>query len=205
MTPMTTQSGRNITLTSLRGRTVMLVPFLSLCQDVCPLTTGNLQVVQRSVATARQGRRVTIVELSVDPARDSAARLAAYARLNGIHWTLARADPAELAVLMRFFGITAERQAEPSPPGQDWLTGRPLAYDVAHSDGFFILDAKGVERFVSGAEPHATGRLNPTLRRFLSADGIKNLRSPPANGWTPSDALRSLSWVTGSSIPLRGA
>ena len=42
----------------------MLVPFLTLCSDICPMTTANLGAVQRSVNQAGQRSKLVIVELS---------------------------------------------------------------------------------------------------------------------------------------------
>jgi len=59
---------------------VVLAPFLSLCQDECPLVTGAFLALQRDVRAAGLGGRVAFVEATVDPGRDTTARLAAYER-----------------------------------------------------------------------------------------------------------------------------
>ena len=198
--PLTTQAGVTTDLAAFHGKTVLVVPFLTLCQDVCPFTTGNLLVVQHSIDVAKQNGHVALIELSVDPGRDSVARLAAYAKMEGVTWTLARSTPAGTAALEKYFGIEASKQPESSPPGIDWMTGQPLSYDVSHTDGYAVLDARGTERFVSGATPAFRGTLNPTIRQFLSDDGVASLKNPPRNGWTPAEALSAISWVSGTSI-----
>ena len=40
--PLTDEHGATVDLASFRGKTVMLVPFLTLCTDICPLDTGDL-------------------------------------------------------------------------------------------------------------------------------------------------------------------
>ena len=129
-------------------------------------------------------------------------KLAAYAKLEGITWTLTTASSANTAALEKYFGVVATKQPEGTPPGIDWQTGQPLTYDVSHTDGYAVLDAKGAERFVSGATPSFHGTLNPTIKAFLSDDGVTALENPPKNGWTPQDALDALSWVSGTSIPV---
>jgi cytochrome oxidase Cu insertion factor (SCO1/SenC/PrrC family) len=57
---------------------VVLAPFLSLCQDECPLITAAYTSLQRDVQAAGLSQRVAFVEATVDPVRDSIARLAAY-------------------------------------------------------------------------------------------------------------------------------
>lgn len=199
--PLTDQNGRPFTLASLHGHTVMVVPFLTLCSDVCPMTSGNLLQVQHSLTAAHVAGAVTIVELSVDPGRDTLARLAAYAHLTLARWELATESPATLATVARFFGFYYQQVPEDTPPDIDWWTGKPLTYDIDHSDGYVLLGANGTERFSTGAAPDFSGALNPKLQGFLSAQGRSHLAHPPQLGWTPADALASLGWLLGRTIP----
>src|SRR5579863_7001935 len=64
---LTDQRGQSVSLSAFRGRTVMLVPFLTLCSDICPMTSGNLLQVEHSLRAAHLADEVQIVELSVDP------------------------------------------------------------------------------------------------------------------------------------------
>ena len=40
--PLTTDTGQVTSLAAWRGEVVVLTDFLTLCQETCPLTTGNL-------------------------------------------------------------------------------------------------------------------------------------------------------------------
>ena len=73
--PLTTDAGRPTSLGAWRGQVTVLADFLTLCQETCPLTTGNLLVMDRAVMAAGLGHRVRFVELTVDPGRDTPARL----------------------------------------------------------------------------------------------------------------------------------
>ena len=192
--PFTDQRGRNVELTSFRGKTVLLVPFLTLCTDICPLDTGNLLQVQRSLVADASAAKVQLVELSVDPARDTPSRLAAYARLTGASWELLTESPSQAVQVEHFFGWVVQRVPEDSPPSLDWWTGKPLTYDVNHSDGFVVIDTHGAERFSTGAAPDFRGTLNPTLHRFLTAEGHDHLAHPLNPGWNPTAALQTLGW-----------
>jgi protein SCO1/2 len=199
--PLTDQHGRRVTLASWRGKTVILVPFLTLCSDICPLTTGNLLQVARSLRADQASADVEIVELSVDPDRDNQGRLAAYAHLTGTTWELlTESDPA-LEEIDRFFGFTFQKVPQDNPPAVDWLTGKPLTYDVNHSDGYVLIDRTGRVRFSTGASPDFHGTLNPTLHRFLTSLGRQHLAHPPKPGWNPTSALQSLGWVLGRNLP----
>jgi protein SCO1 len=198
--PLVDQHGNRTTLASYQGRTVLLVPFLSLCQDVCPLITGNLLQVEQSLRVDHAGSNVQIVELSVDPGRDNPNRLAAYAKLTHASWQLVTESPAELRALAKFFGFTYQKVPEDNPPSLDWLTGKPLTYDVDHSDNYFVLD-RGFERVVQDAAPDFHGTLNPKLHKFLDQLGRQHLSQPAQPDWTPADALQALSIAVGRPLP----
>ena len=84
-----------------------MAPFLSLCQDECPLVTGAFIALQRDVRSAGLGNRVVFMEVSVDPGRDTPARLAAYSKEFGADWVLLTGTPADLHALWKFFGHPA--------------------------------------------------------------------------------------------------
>jgi len=199
--PLTNQYRRHVTLDSWPGRTVLVVPFLTLCQEECPLTTGNLIAVTRSLRADGATARVQIIELSVDPVRDTPARLAAYAKLTGVNWQLVTTPPAELHALAKFFGFFYTKVPEGNPPGIDWWTGRPLTYDVHHSDNYFVIDASGVERVVQIGSPDFHGHLKPQLESLLDGLGRQNLRNPPQPSWTPTDVLNALTVSVGQPLP----
>ncbi|HTQ93499.1 MAG TPA: SCO family protein [Streptosporangiaceae bacterium] len=202
---LTTDAGQPTSLAAWRGQVVVLADFLTLCQETCPLTTGNLLMMDRAVTTAGLGRRVHFVELTVDPGRDTPSRLRAYRKLVGApaNWSLLTGRPAVIEQIWRYFGVWYQRAGEPSPPGTDWLTGRRLSYDVAHEDALLYLDASGRVRFVVTGGPNATGApVAPALRHFLSAQGRANLSHPDASTWTAAEALGPVAWLTGRPIPL---
>ncbi len=200
--PLTNQHGQRVDLASWPGKTVVLVPFLTLCSDICPLTTGNLVQVERSLRADHAASHVQIVELTVDPKRDTPARLAAYARLTGVHYQLVTESPSELAVLAKFFGFTYEKVPEAKPPSIDWLTGKPLTYDINHSDNYFIIDPTGAERVVQSAAPNFHGHLNPKIYKFLSGLGLYHLKRPVQPNWTPKDLLGALGLLLRQSLPV---
>jgi protein SCO1/2 len=199
--PMTNQHGEKVSLGAFKGKTVMLVPFLTLCADICPFTTGILLQVEKALEADHAGSKVEIVELSVDPHRDTVARLAAYAKLTHAGWQLVRMSPADLAKFQKFFEFTYIKVPEDNPPDIDWWTGKPLTYDIDHSDNYFVIDPEGSERIVEEAAPDYTGKLNPKLQKFLSAEGLKHQKHPPRPDWTTADALNALGHVMHRELP----
>jgi len=201
--PLTNQHGQHLTLNAWPGTTVLLVPFLTLCQDVCPLITGNLLAVEQSLKADHAAGKVEIVELTIDPHRDTPARLAAYANLTHADWQLVTESPSTLHKLSKFFGFYFKKIAEEDPDARDWWTGKPLTYDVDHTDNYFVIDPSGVERVVQDAAPDFHGKLNPKLYKFLDVLGRRHLNHPAQPDWTPTAVLNALAISVG--MPLRPA
>ncbi|HEX3946826.1 MAG TPA: SCO family protein, partial [Acidimicrobiales bacterium] len=59
--PLTDQRDRTVDLASWAGKTVLLVPFLTLCADICPMTTGNLLQVERALRSDGAAGDVVVV------------------------------------------------------------------------------------------------------------------------------------------------
>jgi protein SCO1 len=199
------QQGRAVSLAALRGKVVVLAPFLSLCQDECPLVTGAFISLQRSLRAAGLAHRVVFVEATVDPGRDTVARLAAYEKEFGADWDLWTGTPANIAAFWKPFGVDYQIVPEEQPPKTDWYTGQPLTYDVDHTDGYILISPAGRERFVDAAAPDEKAALDPKLRGLLDAGGLHNLQHPEAPDWTTTDALASVSWLLGTSVPASGS
>jgi cytochrome oxidase Cu insertion factor (SCO1/SenC/PrrC family) len=201
--PLVDASGRPTSLDSLRGRIVVLAPSLTLCGEVCPMTTGALAAMRQVVVHDGLGRRVAFVEVSVDPWRDSPARLRAYERDTGVRLIELTGDVSQLRRFWRFFGIGFRRVPQGHPPDMDWWTHRPESFDVEHADGVFVIDARGRERDFFPGPANMRGRLSPQLRSLLSAEGKRNL-SRPVDAWTTSEVLASVGRLLGRRVTAAG-
>jgi protein SCO1 len=199
------QHGQTVSLAGLRGKVVVLAPFLSLCQDECPLVTGAFIALQRDLRAAGEAGHVAFVEATVDPGRDTVARLAAYQREFGADWDLWTGTPAQVADFWRPFGVEYQQVAEEQPPKDDWWTGQPLTYDVEHTDGYILIDPAGRERFVDATAPDMKGQLNTKLTTLLDDGGVHELDNPQATNWTTDDALTAISWLLGTNVPTSGS
>jgi len=198
--PLLNEDGQRVTLADFRGKVVVLSPVLTLCHEVCPLTTGAFISMERAVGKAGLGDRVVFAEISVDPWRDSPARLHAFTRYTGIDFTLLTGTQQNLRRFWRFFGVGYFKTPQGKPPDIDWWTHKPETFDVAHSDGLFFVDQRGHLRIVILGMPNVHGKLAARLRSLLSNKGLKNLARPEAP-WTVSQALADLSFLLGRRIP----
>jgi cytochrome oxidase Cu insertion factor (SCO1/SenC/PrrC family) len=205
-TPLLSASGEKVDLTSFPGKVLVISDIMTLCQETCPLDTANVVAAAQAVAAAGLSDRVEFLSITVDPNRDTPARLAAFQRLFApvpANWITLTGTSTALAALWRYLGVYTERVPDDAPAPKDWLTGKPLTYDITHTDAVFFLDPAGTERYLLAGHPYVargTG-LPPTLRSFLSPSGVENLDNPGAGSWTVADMLSALGTTLNRVIP----
>ncbi len=185
------EDGRRTSLAAFRGRWVVLAPAMTLCHEVCPMTTGVFEQLTNELREVGLGRSVAVAEVTVDPWRDTPARLRAYRRLTGVNFSLLTGTYSQIARFWKFFGVYFQRVPQGNPPDVDWLTHRPERFDVQHTDGVFVIDPSGRERVVDEGMPQVAGALPASLRRLLDAEGRQNLAHPQMP-WTAAQLLDDL-------------
>jgi protein SCO1 len=203
--PLTKPDGTTTTLAAYHGKTVMIADFLTLCTDICPMISANTLALARALDAGGRASDVALLEITVDPRRDTPKRLAAYQQLFGsapANWTLLTASPATIKALWKFFGVEYAREKEEKPASIDWFTHRPLTYDVSHSDDLIFLDSSGRERYVVNADPDLQGKLPPdSLVKILNSEGLRSLYHPdPVGDWTVPQGLSVFSWLLNSHL-----
>ena len=101
------QDGQKVSLKSFIGKPVVLTMFFANCTYACPLLVNDMQRMESSIsANYRNNYRFILV--SIDPKRDTPAKLKIYAKEHGLdlsRWTLLTGksdDIMELAALLGF-------------------------------------------------------------------------------------------------------
>ncbi len=117
------------------------------CPDFCPM---ELQKLSKLLKMADEsGRDLQVIFVSVDPERDSAARLADYVAFFHPHIIGLRGDNPAIANVARFFGANYERSAIINsrllnvPAGAAMPSVVGDQYQVNHSTRIFIVDPQG--------------------------------------------------------------
>ena len=149
-----------VVLDSLRGQPVVMAFFFTSCELVCPVTVERLKWVESSLSK-NEREKVRFVLISIDPERDTPAKLAAYRqchRLNSGRWTLLRSTPETTAKLANQLGIAYRN---------DVFGG------VRHSNQISLLDSEGrlVEQQVGIQE--GTDRIATSLRKLVQEGAVE--------------------------------
>ncbi len=176
--PLLNQYGQRTDLAAFHGRVVVLADFMTSCQEECPITTGALLDVRRTLAAAKVLNKVSIVEVSVDSARDIPSRLLAYSKELGVPFDLLTGTKSNLAELWKWFGVYYKRVKEGNPPYIDWQNGKPYTFDIVHTDDVFILGATGRERALCAGKRRRQRKNPKSLAALLDADGRQDLKHP---------------------------
>lgn len=129
-------AGHAVTDRDLLGKYALVYFGYTSCPDVCPTTLNQVAAALEALGPA--GARVTPVFISVDPARDTPAVVAAYVtafspRLLGLTGT-----PAQIAAVAKEYRVYYARH----PTG----TG-PLDYSVDHTSLLYLMGPDG--RFIA--------------------------------------------------------
>lgn len=101
------QEGHNLILKSFQGKPVVLTMFYSSCTYACPLLVNDMQRIENSLPADKKNN-YQFVLVSIDPERDTPAKLKTYAKEHGLdlsRWTLLTGksdDIMELAALTGF-------------------------------------------------------------------------------------------------------
>src|SRR5438477_12617585 len=66
--PLVDENGRSTNLAAFAGKIVVLSDFMTLCQEVCPFTTSELNDIDKSALSPSMRSKIQFVNISVDPA-----------------------------------------------------------------------------------------------------------------------------------------
>ncbi|MCU0381525.1 MAG: SCO family protein [Chitinophagaceae bacterium] len=129
------QLGDTVGLEALAGRIVIVDFFFTSCPSICPTLTRNMKKLQQ--AFVKTDSMLRFVSFTVDPDRDSVARLKAYGDRYGINhdtWWMLTGPKAEIydIALHEFKANIAQEEG--------------VDTNFIHTDKFFLLDKDRVLR-----------------------------------------------------------
>jgi protein SCO1/2 len=150
--------GRSRTLADYRGRVVVVFFGFVNCPDACPAELFKLALVMKRLGALRE--RVQVVFITLDPARDSGARLKTYVsafdpRFVGLTGTAAQIDRAAARFSVEYAKV-----------------GTATDYSIDHSTITFVFDAEGKVRLL-GALSTSVDDYTHDLAALAAAGGVR--------------------------------
>lgn len=130
-TVWTTDDNKPFRLAEMRGKTRILTMFFSRCDDICPMLTGQLKLLERELSPSLRARSGFVL-VTLDPESDDAESLADHRRRMGYsrqNWILLRGKSEDTRELANILGVTYMPKKD---DGQ-----------IDHNGVIVILDAQG--------------------------------------------------------------
>jgi len=151
------QGGQPRRLADFRGRVVILVCGYASCPDICPTALARFAAVREALGEERQ--RLQVLFVTLDPERDSPARLGEYVTWFDPSFLGLWSDRETLARTVAEFRITAVRQE----------VGGGLGYTLDHTAGAYVYDPQGRLRLLIPDNAQVPAVV-ADLRRLLRED-----------------------------------
>ena len=148
------KDGQPVSLTDFSDKVVMLYFGYTFCPDVCPTT---LTTVNKAIEMlGKKADEVQFVMISVDPERDTPAKLAAYLSNFNPSFIGLSGTPEEIAAAAVPFGVYYQKHEGTAATG----------YLVDHTASVMVLDRSGRLRLVIPFETPAEA-IASDLKQFL--------------------------------------
>jgi len=164
---LTDQSGRPLSLSSLRGRPYLISFIYTSCAFACPTLTTRLDAVTKAARAALGANSFSIVTVGFDAGVDTVERMRRFAREHGIdqpNWYFVASDPAGIGRLASDTGFVFA----------------PLAGGYDHVAQITIVDPAGrVYAQVYGDDFEPTAIVEPLKSLLLGATPA----ATPTGGW----------------------
>jgi protein SCO1/2 len=122
-------------LSDYRGKLVVLEFGYTNCGNVCPVSLAQLAQARAKLGAAASDVQVLFV--TVDPARDNAARLKTYLSAFDPSFIGVTGTPAQITALLSEYGISAQRLK---------VAGSTTDYTMHHSSYLYFIDRHGMQR-----------------------------------------------------------
>ena len=135
------QRGRPVSLSDLRGYTVVLTFLDPVCTTDCPLIAQELRITNDMLGAASS--KVRFVAVAANPSYNSVDSLAAFDRQEGLdgqaNWLFLTGPVPTLRAVWNDYG--------------EGVLDAPAGGMAAHSDIAFVIDSSGITRRVMDADP----------------------------------------------------
>lgn len=140
---LTDHTGTKRTLADFKGKLVVVFFGFANCPDVCPTTLSTLAEVKKR--PGKDGDKLQVVFITVDPERDTQQVLAQYVPAFDPTFVGLWGTPAEIEATAGQFKVFYEKV-----PGKT-----PTSYTMNHTAGSYVFDTQGRVRLFLKREQNA--------------------------------------------------
>lgn len=130
---LTGQTGRPVKLSDFRGKVVLLEFGFTTCPNICPTSLADLAMINRNLRPEER-EKVQVLFVTVDPQRDTPAKLAEYMPFFDERFLGLTGTPEEIETAAKDYGAYYRRLP---------LPGRPDDYTMDHSTYTYLIDREG--------------------------------------------------------------
>jgi cytochrome oxidase Cu insertion factor (SCO1/SenC/PrrC family) len=155
---LTSQAGRQVSLSSLRGKVVLLTFLDPVCTTDCPIIAQEMRAADRLLGAKASGTE--LVAVVANPTYTSTAFTMAFDRQEGLNqvpnWLYLTGSPAALKKIWTDYGVTVENL--------------PAGAMSAHDDLAYVIDAAGQVRQEISDDPGPGTQTTQSSFAVLLAD-----------------------------------
>lgn len=137
------QSGSDFSIRDLEGRPTLVFFGFTHCPDICPLTLAQIARATERLENEAPELVPQVLFVSVDPERDSPARIRTYLQAFDADFIGVTADDAVLAPLLQTLGVSVHKQT---------IDGE--SYNVVHNGTIYVLDRNADWAALFGGSSH---------------------------------------------------
>lgn len=130
---LTSASGHLFTRDDFKGKWSFLYFGYTNCPDACPLTLGQLNATDVLLSKSGLDHGIAYVLISVDPGRDTPARLAEYVKFFNVKFSAATGETQELDKLTKPLGVYFAVPENPEDP-ENYLVDHASAVILINPD-----------------------------------------------------------------------
>ena len=163
---LSNQSGKPVSLSSLRGKAVALTFLDPVCVSDCPIIAQELVATDHMLGSA--ARRVVLVAVVINPVYRSSGYLVAFDRQEGLqhlaNWDFLTGSAAQLHSIWESFGILVQ-----------YSTGGAM---LAHSDLAYVIDGRGRARYIVDTDPGPGTQVTKSSTSSVLAGAIRSVLGP---------------------------
>jgi protein SCO1/2 len=128
-------AGPEFKLSNYRGKVVVLEFGYTHCADVCPVSLATLTQARQKLGMAAAD--VQVVFITVDPARDTGARLRTYLKPFDPSFIGLSGSAQQVEAVLKAYGIGAKKKM---------VEGSKTDYTMHHSSYLYFIDRQGMQR-----------------------------------------------------------